>query len=80
VSHLRDHHGGRRVRPRLLGDKFLPDDFYNTLPLPVVAGVVAAILYGVVATLWRSPQAGVSVETVTGTASDFPSVQQRSTS
>jgi hypothetical protein len=45
-----------------------------------VAGVVAAILYGVAATLWRPPQAGVSVETVTGTASGFPSVQQGSTS
>jgi purine-cytosine permease-like protein len=41
------------------GDEFLPGVFYNTLPLPVVAGVVAAILYGVAATLWRPPQAAV---------------------
>jgi hypothetical protein len=35
----------------------MPGFFYNTLPLPVVAGVVAAILYGLAATLWRPPQA-----------------------
>ncbi len=28
------------------GDEFLPGFFYNTLPLPVVAGLIAAILYG----------------------------------
>jgi purine-cytosine permease-like protein len=46
------------------GDKFLPGFFYNTLPLPVVAGVVAAILYGLAATWWRPPHAAVPVETV----------------
>jgi hypothetical protein len=51
------------------GDDFLPGVFYNTLPLPVVAGVVAAILYGVAATIWRPPQAVVPVETV---ASESP--------
>ena len=39
------------------GNEFLPGVFYNTLPLPVVAGVVAAILYGLAATYWRPPQA-----------------------
>jgi small basic protein len=42
------------------GDKFLPGFFYNTLPLPVVAGVVAAALYGLAAALWPPPQAAVS--------------------
>jgi hypothetical protein len=37
------------------GDEFLPGVFYNTLPLPVVAGVVAASLYGLAATFWRPP-------------------------
>jgi hypothetical protein len=39
------------------GNEFLPGVFYNTLPLPVVAGVVAAIRYGLAATYWRPPQA-----------------------
>jgi purine-cytosine permease-like protein len=39
------------------GDDFLPGFFYNTLPLPVVAGLVAAGLYGLAAYLWRPPQA-----------------------
>jgi purine-cytosine permease-like protein len=38
------------------GDKFLPGVFYNTLPLPVVAAVIAAILYAVAATIWPPPQ------------------------
>src|SRR5580700_5259997 len=38
------------------GDKFLPGFFYNTLPLPVVAGLVAAALYGAAATIWPPPQ------------------------
>jgi purine-cytosine permease-like protein len=46
------------------GDEFLPGFFYNTLPLPVVAGVVAALLYGIAATLWRPPQAAAAVQTV----------------
>jgi hypothetical protein len=46
------------------GDEFLPGFFYNTLPLPVVAGVVAAILYGLAATWWRPPHAAAGVETV----------------
>jgi hypothetical protein len=46
------------------GDDFLPGVFYNTRPLPVVAGVIAAILYGVAATLRRPPQAAAPVETV----------------
>jgi purine-cytosine permease-like protein len=39
------------------GDEFLPGFFYNTLPLPVVAGLVAAGLYGLAAYLWPPPQA-----------------------
>jgi purine-cytosine permease-like protein len=39
------------------GSDFLPGFFYNTLPLPVVAGVIAAILYALAATLWPPPQA-----------------------
>ena len=34
------------------GDHFLPGFFYNTLPLPVVGGVVAAVLYGAAARVW----------------------------
>ena len=34
------------------GDKFLPVFFYNTLPVPVVGGLVAAALYGVASRLW----------------------------
>jgi purine-cytosine permease-like protein len=42
------------------GDKFLPGFFYNTLPLPVVGGVVAAGLYGLASWLWpRSSSIGV---------------------
>jgi purine-cytosine permease-like protein len=41
------------------GNQFLPGFFYNTLPLPVVAGLVAAILYGAAAALWPPPQAAV---------------------
>src|SRR3984885_8530633 len=39
------------------GDEFLPGFFYNTLPLPVVAGLVAAALYAAAAALWPPPQA-----------------------
>jgi small basic protein len=39
------------------GDEFLPGFFYNTLPLPVVAGLVAAALYGLAAYLRPPPQA-----------------------
>ena len=38
------------------GDRFLPSVFYNTLPLPVVAAVIAAILYAAAATIWPPPQ------------------------
>ena len=41
------------------GNEFLPGFFYNTLPLPVVAGLVAALLYGVAAAIWPPPQAAV---------------------
>jgi purine-cytosine permease-like protein len=51
------------------GDKFLPGFFYNTLPLPVVAGLVAAALYGAAAALWPPPQAAVPA---TATASGSP--------
>ena len=39
------------------GDKFLPGFFYNTLPVPVVGGLVAAVLYAAAATIW--PRASV---------------------
>jgi purine-cytosine permease-like protein len=38
------------------GDRFLPSVFYNTLPLPVVAAVIAAVLYAAAATIWPPPQ------------------------
>jgi purine-cytosine permease-like protein len=41
------------------GDKFLPGFCYNTLPLPVVAGLVAAALYGAAAAVWPPPQAAI---------------------
>jgi hypothetical protein len=34
----------------------LPSVFYNTLPLPVVAAVIAAVLYAAAATIWPPPQ------------------------
>jgi purine-cytosine permease-like protein len=39
------------------GTDFMPGFFFNTLPLPVVAGVFAAILYALAATFWPPPQA-----------------------
>jgi uncharacterized membrane protein YeaQ/YmgE (transglycosylase-associated protein family) len=44
------------------GEHFLPGFFYNTLPLPVVGGVVAAVLYGAAARVWPRtlPAAGPS--------------------
>jgi len=39
------------------GDRFMPGVFYNDLPLPVVAGVFAAILYAAAAAVWPPPQA-----------------------
>ncbi len=39
------------------GDQFLPSVFYNTLPLPVVAAVIAAVLYAAAAAIWPPPQA-----------------------
>jgi purine-cytosine permease-like protein len=38
------------------GDKFLPGFFYNTLPLPVVAALIAAVLYWIAAAIWPPPQ------------------------
>jgi purine-cytosine permease-like protein len=58
------------------GDEFLPGVFYNTLPLPVVAGVVAAVLYGVAATLWRPPQAALPATAAAGTVPDSPAAQR----
>jgi hypothetical protein len=69
----RDRHGSHRVRPGLLGDKFLPGFFYNTLPLPMVAGLVAAIVYGAAAALWLPPQTAVP-------APESPAAQQGSAS
>jgi len=54
------------------GQDFLPGFFFNTLPLPVVAGVVAALLYAVAAILWPPPQAAVRV---TANASESTAVQ-----
>jgi hypothetical protein len=62
------------------GDEFLPGVFCKTLPLPVAAGVVAAILYGAAATLWHPPQAVVTAKTVTGTAPGSLATQQASAS
>jgi ABC-type Fe3+-siderophore transport system permease subunit len=45
------------------GSDFLPGFFYNTLPLPVVAGVVSAALYGLAACLWPPPQAAAPAAT-----------------
>jgi hypothetical protein len=53
------------------GDQFLPGFFYNTLPLPVVAGLVAAIVYGVAAAIWSPPQAAVAT-------SESPAAQEGS--
>jgi purine-cytosine permease-like protein len=50
------------------GDQFLPGVFYNDLPLPVVAGVIAAILYAAAATLWPPPQANRPAAPGSGTA------------
>jgi hypothetical protein len=59
------------------GDEFLPGVFYNTLPLPVVAGLVAdiGVRRGRDA---LAPAAGspVPAETVTGTAPGSPATQQ----
>jgi purine-cytosine permease-like protein len=57
------------------GDKFLPGFFYNTLPLPVVAGLVAAALYGAAAALWPPPQAAVPAA---ADASASPAAQEGS--
>ncbi|MDQ2895405.1 MAG: cytosine permease [Actinomycetota bacterium] len=40
------------------GDKFLPGFFYNTLPLPAVGGVLAAVIYGAASRAW--PRASVT--------------------
>jgi purine-cytosine permease-like protein len=57
------------------GDEFMPGFLYNTLPLPVVAGVVSAILYGAAAALWRPPQAALPAAPVADTPS--PVTQQK---
>lgn len=61
--------------PGFWGDEFLPGVFCNTLPLPVVADVIAAILYGVAATPRRPPQAAAPAAAV---ASESPAAQQGS--
>jgi purine-cytosine permease-like protein len=43
------------------GDKFLPGFFYNTLPVPVVGGLVAAVLYGAAATAWPRASAPAAI-------------------
>ena len=48
------------------GTDFMPGFFFNTLPLPVVAGVIAAILYGLAATFWPPPQAAQFLPAATG--------------
>jgi hypothetical protein len=61
------------------GDEFLPGVFSNTLPLRVVAGVVAAVLYGVAATLWHPPQAAwpaTDAADATGAVPESPAAQQ----
>src|ERR1700728_2787017 len=66
------------------GDEFLPGVFYNTLPLPVVAGVVAPTLYGRPAPFWRPPQAAVPAaageETTSVSPAARPAPEQGSTS
>jgi hypothetical protein len=54
------------------GDEFLPGVLYNTLPLPVVAGVGAAILYGLAAIFWPPSQATVPA---VAAASQSPAAQ-----
>ena len=54
------------------GDKFMPSVFYNTSPLPVVAAVIAAILYAAAATVWPPPQTFRPATAGTGTAADSP--------
>jgi len=52
------------------GNHFLPGLFYNTLPLPVVGGIVAAALYALAATARPRPStaAATAPPTVTPTA------------
>ncbi|HEY1821048.1 MAG TPA: cytosine permease [Trebonia sp.] len=57
------------------GQDFMPGFFYNTLPLPVVAGVISAILYGLAAHFWRPPQAALPATDVAGIAPDSPAAQ-----
>jgi purine-cytosine permease-like protein len=57
------------------GGKFLPGFFYNTLPLPVVAAVIAAILYAAAATIWPPPQTLRPAAPGIGTAPDSPTTQ-----
>lgn len=48
----------------------------TVLPLPVVAGVVAAVLYGVAATFWHPSQAALSATDAGGTAPGSPAARQ----
>jgi purine-cytosine permease-like protein len=54
------------------GDHFMPGVFYNDLPLPVVAAVIAAILYAAAATVWPPPQAFRPAVAGTGTVPGSP--------
>jgi purine-cytosine permease-like protein len=44
------------------GDTFLPGFFYNTLPVPVVGGLVAAALYGGASRIWPPASAIAATE------------------
>jgi purine-cytosine permease-like protein len=48
------------------GEHFLPSVFYNTLPLPVVGGLVAAVLYGAAAHIWPRTSATAAAASVVG--------------
>jgi hypothetical protein len=61
----------------LWGDEFLPGFFYNTLPLRVVAGVVAAVLYGAAAAFWPPPQAASREAVAAGAVPGSAAPQQQ---
>lgn len=66
------------------GQDFMPGFFYNTLPLPVVAGVISAILYGAAAACWPPPQAAsrqpAVADAVPGTVPGAPAAEQETAS
>jgi purine-cytosine permease-like protein len=62
------------------GQDFMPGFFYNTLPLPVVAGVISAILYGAAAAFWPPPQAASRQPAAVVGTPDSPVAQQESAS